>query len=541
MLLRGQMMDRPLLLAPLMEFAAMCHGDTPIVTRSVEGPLHRTTYGETYGRIQRLANALVRLGVKPGDRVATLAWNTWRHFELYFAIAGIGAVCHTLNPRLPPDQLKFIINNAEDRLIFFDLTFIGLIAALDNVSPSVTETIVLTDVAHIPDDPRFQSVLVYEDLIAPEPDTFTWPTFDERTAASLCYTSGTTGNPKGVLYSHRALILHSYALATNISVTAEDVSLPVVPMFHVNAWGMPYSAPMSGSALVFAGAAMDGPSLFELMDTEGVTCAQGVPTIWIGLLDQMRALGRKPSALTRVTVGGAAVPESMVDAFERDFGVEVCHGWGMTEMSPAGVINTPKAKFKKLSAAEQKKRKLKQGRLLFGVDMRIVDGAGKVLPNDGDSSGHIQVRGPWIIESYFKETQSALTPDGWFDTGDIGTLDTDGFLQLTDRAKDIIKSGGEWISSVELENAAVGHPGIAQAAVIGVAHPLWQERPLLICVAKGAARPSLADLNAFLLTKVPKWWLPDALEFVDSLPLGATGKVQKTLLRERFRDYHLEA
>jgi acyl-CoA synthetase (AMP-forming)/AMP-acid ligase II len=541
MTLAGQMMDRPLLVLPLMRFAADYHGDTAIVTRSVEGPIHRTTYAETYRRIQKLAHALTALGIRPGDRVATLAWNTWRHLELYYAIAGIGAVCHTVNPRLPIDQMKFVLEHAGSRLVFFDTTFTPLALGMKAAVPSVEKIIALCDAAGLPPEARAAGVLSYEELIAPQSDVFAWPEFGENTAASLCYTSGTTGTPKGVLYSHRALVLHSYGMISACRMTVEDVALPVVPMFHVNAWGMPYCAPMMGAAQVYAGRAMDGPSLFDLMDSEGVTSAQGVPTIWMGLIAHMRAVGRKPKALARVVIGGAAVPESMVRAFELDFGVEVNHGWGMTETTPMGVINTLKPKFKALPREEQIKIKMKQGRAVFGVDLRVVDDSGKVLPHDGESVGLLQVRGPWILKSYFKEEgkegAGPLTADGWFNTGDIATLDADGYLHITDRAKDIIKSGGEWISSVDLENAAMGHPGIAQAAVIGIDHARWLERPLLICVAKGEERPTLDQINDYLLQKVPKWWLPDGLEFVDALPIGPTGKIQKTKLREQFRAY----
>ncbi|MBY0511983.1 MAG: long-chain-fatty-acid--CoA ligase [Rhodospirillaceae bacterium] len=534
-MLTGLMMDRPLLVMPLMQFAADYHSDTPVITRSVEGPIHRTTYAATYQRIQQLAHALVALGIKPGDRVATLAWNTWRHLELYYAVAGIGAVCHTVNPRLSPEQMGAILAHAEDKVLFFDTTFTPLAAAMKAHVPGLRHVVALCDAAHVPAD--VPGVLAYEDILAPQPTTYAWPEFDENTAASLCYTSGTTGMPKGVLYSHRALVLHSYGMISACQFTVEDVTLPVVPMFHVNAWGMPYAAPLVGAAQVYTGRAMDGPSLFELMDGEGVTCSQGVPTIWMGLIAQMRSVGRKPKSLARVVIGGAAAPESMIAAFEDEFGIEVSHGWGMTEMTPMGVINTLKPKFKSLPRAAQIKQKAKQGRAVFGVDLRIVDDAGAVLPHDGQSTGRLQVRGPWIMKSYFKEEAGVLTPDGWFDTGDIASLDADGYMQITDRAKDIIKSGGEWISSVDLENAAVGHPAVAMAAVIGIHHDRWLERPLLICVPKGAERPTLGEMQAYLAEKVPKWWLPDGLEYVEALPIGATGKIQKTKLREQFASY----
>jgi fatty-acyl-CoA synthase len=537
-LLPGLMMDRPLLVAPLLEYAARYHADTEIVTRSVEGPIHRVTYAEMHRRTQQLANALIALGIKPGDRVATLAWNTWRHMELYFAVAGIGAVCHTINPRLSPEQMRYIIDHAEDRLLFFDLTFADAVAQHCTGHANLKRRIVLTDAAHRPAHPELDDVLTYEEMIGQHADHYVWPEFDENTAASLCYTSGTTGNPKGVLYSHRALVLHSFAccMSATMRLDITDRTLPVVPMFHVNAWGLPYAAPMSGATLVMPGRALDGPSIFELMDAEAVTCAQGVPTVWMALLATMREKGRKPKALSRILVGGAAVSEMLIEAYETEFGVEVNHAWGMTEMTPLGVVNTLKPKFRALPRERQMPQKLKQGRAVYGVELRIVDDGGQELPRDGKTPGHLQVRGPWIVKAYFKSDAPALTPDGWFDTGDIATLDPDGYMQITDRAKDVIKSGGEWISSVDLENAALGHPRIAHAAVIGVPHAKWQERPYLICVAKpGGPPPTLDEVNAYLATKVPKWWLPDGIAFVDAIPLGATGKIQKAKLREQFK------
>ena len=532
----GLMQDRPLLVTPLLEYAARYHGDTEIVTRSVEGPIHRTNYQVTYRRTQQLAHALMALGVKPGDRVATLAWNTWRHVELYYAVAGIGAVCHTINPRLSPEQMAYIVNDAGDRILFFDINLIEAVADMKALAPGLERVIAMTDRANAPHHAKLPDLAVYEDLLAGRPEVYPWPEFDENTAASLCYTSGTTGNPKGVLYSHRALVLHSYAccLTSTMGLAVEDRVLPVVPMFHVNAWGVPYAAPMSGSSLVMPGRKLDGDSLFELMDTENVNCAQGVPTVWMALVDVMRRHGRKPKALQRILIGGAAASEALIDAFELEFGVQVNHAWGMTEMTPLGVVNTLKSKFQSLPRARQMSQKLKQGRVVYGVDMRIVDAAGAILPNDGKTPGHLQVRGPWIVKSYFKSDTSALTPDGWFDTGDIATLDPDGYMHITDRAKDVIKSGGEWISSVDLENAAMGHPDIAHAAVIAIPDPKWQERPLLVCVARGAKRPTLFEINDYLTSKVPKWWLPDRIEYVEALPVGPTGKIQKTKLRERF-------
>ncbi len=536
----GLMMDRPLMVISLMEFAAAYHGDCPIITRSVEGPVHRTNYAQTYRRIQKLAHALVALGVKPGDRVATVAWNTWRHMELYYAIAGIGAICHTVNPRLSPEQMAYVINHAEDRFIFLDSTFAGFVPGIKNMVKGVEGFVVMTDAANMPSAVSDENFLVYEDLIAPYPDSFDWPEFNENTAASLCYTSGTTGNPKGVLYSHRALVLHSYCLVAEFKFGPEVVSLPVVPMFHVNAWGIPYAAPMAGAPIVFPGRALDGESLFDLMEEEGVTCSQGVPTVWMGLIAHMRKVGRKPKKLESVVIGGAAPPESMVVAFEEEFGIEVNQGWGMTETAPLGVFNTLRPKHKALPKKQQIDQKLKAGHVVYGVELRITAEDGRVLPNDGKSCGHLQVRGPWVVSSYFKGEEDLLTADGWFDTGDIGNLDADGYLQITDRAKDVIKSGGEWISSVDLENEAMSFPAIAHAAVIGIPHAKWQERPLLVCVpADQNNPPTLEEVNAFLEPRVPKFWLPEAMEIVDSLPLGATGKVQKSVLRERFKTYTL--
>ncbi|MEQ9447778.1 MAG: long-chain-fatty-acid--CoA ligase [Rhodospirillaceae bacterium] len=540
MSLAGLMMDYPLTVTSLMRFGAAYHSDGRVITRSIEGPVHRATYADTYRRIQRLAHALVALGIKPGDRVGTLAWNTWRHLELYYAISGIGAICHTINPRLSPDQMAYVLGHAQDRLLFLDTTFLGFVPALKKAKCSIEQYVALANAeTKLPDGNS--DVLIYEDLLNPHPEEFDWPEIGENTAASLCYTSATTGKPKGVLYSHRSLVLHSYCLAATFRLDPGQIALPVVPMFHVNAWGLPYAAPMVGASLVFPGKALDGASLFELMDDEGVTCAQGVPTVWMGLIAHMQKVGRKPKNLQSVVIGGAAAPESMIVAFEEEFGVEVNMGWGMTETAPLGVFNTLKPKHKSWSREKRLKQKLKAGRAVYGVDLRIVNSEGRELPHDGESSGHLQVRGPWVLKSYFGNEDDSLTADGWFDTGDIGNLDEDGYLQITDRAKDVIKSGGEWISSVDLENFAMSHPAVAHAAVIGIAHPKWQERPLLVCVvAEGQKAPTLEELRTFLSAKVPSWWLPDAVEFVDSLPLGATGKVQKSVLRERFKDYRLD-
>ena len=537
----GLMMNRSLTAISLMEHGAAYHGNCPIITRSIEGPIHRTSFAESYRRIQKLAHALVAMGVKPGDRIGTIAWNTWRHLELYYAIAGIGAICHTINPRLSPTQLAYVVGHAEDRFIFLDTTFLACVAPLKQHVKCVEGFVALSDASYKSEANLDEDILIYEDLLASQPDVFEWPELDENTAASLCYTSGTTGDPKGVLYSHRALVLHSFCLVAEFKLAPERVSLPVVPMFHVNAWGMPYAAPMAGSPLVFPGRALDGESLFDLMDAEGVTCAQGVPTVWMGLIAHMRKIGRKPEKLESVVIGGAATPESMLVAFEDEFGIEVNQGWGMTETTPLGVFNTLRPKHKKQPRSDQIRQKLKAGHTVYGVELRIVSPDGDVLPNDGQTSGHLQVRGPWVIRSYFKNEEDALTADGWFDTGDIGTIDEDGFLQITDRAKDVIKSGGEWISSVDLENEAMSHPAVAHAAVIGIPHPKWQERPLLICVPSNPqSPPTLEGINTFLTDRVPRFWQIDALEVVDNLPLGATGKVQKNVLREKFKKYWSE-
>jgi len=534
------MMKTPLLITSLIQFAAQYHSDTAVITRSVEGPMRRTTYADAYVRIQKLANALIALGVKPGDRVATLAWNTDRHLELYYAISGIGAICHMVNLRLADQELIYILNHAEDCVLFFDL---DLAATVSRVAPhleTVEHFCAMTDAEHVPDAAP-NNTIDYESLIAKEAENFDWPEFDENTASSMCYTSGTTGNPKGVLYSHRSTVLHAMAccFAGTMKLRNDDLVLPAVPMFHVNAWGVPYASPIAGAPMVMPGPKLDGKSLFTLMDDERVSVALGVPTLWLGLLDQMDSKGRKPNGFDRVIIGGSAASEAIINRFERDHGVTVHHAWGMTEMSPIGVVNSLKSKFESLSRSEQMPIKLKQGRAVYGVDMRIVDENGAVQPNDGKTSGKLHVKGPWIVDKYYKHDTTALTEDGWFDTGDIATLDAEGYMHITDRAKDIIKSGGEWISSVDLENAAMGHPAIRVAAVVGVYHPKWQERPLLVCVSTTDERPSLQDVRSYLSDKVPKLWLPDAIEWVESLPLGATGKVLKTQLREQFKEFKL--
>jgi fatty-acyl-CoA synthase len=538
----GLMQDRPLLISQLIEHAALNHGDTEIVSRRIEGDIHRYTYADARLRAKKVAEALIDLGVEPGDRIGTLAWNGYRHFELYYGISGMGAVCHTINPRLFPEQIAYIVDHAEDQVLFVDLNLLPMVEKLLSQFKSVRHVVAMTDRAHLPKDCKIPNLLVYEELIADKPGTYEWPEFDERTASSLCYTSGTTGNPKGVLYHHRSTILHAYgaALPDTLNLSARSSILPVVPMFHVNAWGLPYSAALVGAKLVFPGIAMDGASLYELFEKEGVTFTAGVPTVWLGLLQYLHANKLKLSTVKSAVIGGSAAPPAMIEAFDRDFGVEVLHAWGMSEMSPLGSVNHPKFKHAKLSAPEMLALRLKQGRPPFGVDMMIVDDAGKELPRDGKAFGDLLVRGPWVTSGYFKgEGGEVLREGGWFATGDVATIDPDGYMQITDRSKDVIKSGGEWISTIDLENAAMAHPAVAEAAVIGVVHPKWDERPLLIVQRKPDIAIDKDELIAFLSGKVAKWWLPDDVQFVEAIPHTATGKILKTRLREDFKDYKL--
>jgi acyl-CoA synthetase (AMP-forming)/AMP-acid ligase II len=537
--MRGLIMDRPLLISSLLRHADFVSSDREIVTRTVEGPVHRYTYADAHRRTRQLANALGALGVALGDRVATLGWNTYRHFEVYYAVSGIGAITHTLNPRLHPTQLTYIVNHAEDSWIFVDLNLVALIEKIAAELPKLKGVVVMTDRANMPET-TLANALCYEELIDAHSDELVWPEFDENTASSLCYTSGTTGNPKGALYSHRSTVIHAYASALPdvLHLGESEVILPVVPMFHVNAWGIPYGATMVGAKLVFPGARLDGASVHELLDSEGVTMTAGVPTVWLALLNHWRETGTRVDSLKRVIIGGSACPESMIRAFQEEFGCEVRHAWGMTEMSPLGTVSIPKPSI--TDPADRMRRQVKQGRSVFGVEMRIVDDARKALPHDGAAFGELQVSGPWITSGYFKlDSSDAHGADGWFATGDVATMDPDGYMEITDRAKDVIKSGGEWISSIEIENLAMGHPDVAQAAVIGVAHPKWDERPLLVVVPAPGKSPTHAEMTAFLADKVAKWWLPDDTVLTDELPLGATGKVLKTRLREQFGDHKL--
>ena len=537
--MHGLMQDHPLLISSLIDFADRFHGATEIVSRTIEGPIHRYTYRAAHKRARQLAQALQRLGVEQADRIGTLAWNTFRHFEIYYAVSGMGAVCHTINPRLFPEQIVYIANHAEDRYVFFDLTFAPLVAKLKPHCTTVRGWVAMTDRAHMPKD--VPDALCFEELVTAESGDYAWPRLDEDTASSLCYTSGTTGNPKGVLYAQRSTVLHSYgaALPDAMKLSAQDVVLPVVPMFHANAWGLAYACPLVGAKLVFPGAALDGKSLFELFEGEKVTFSAGVPTVWLGLLQFMAETNHRFTTLKRTVIGGSACPPAMIRAFETDHDVEVLHAWGMTEMSPLGTVAQLKATHRGKALEDRLAVKCKQGRAIFGVDLKIVDSAGKDLPWDGKAFGDLLVRGPWIAKGYFKGEGGDPLRDGWFPTGDVATIDAEGYIQITDRSKDVIKSGGEWISSIELENVAVAHPAVAEAAVIGVPHPKWDERPLLIVQRKTGANVTREELLSFYQGKVAKWWIPDDVVFVEALPHMATGKLLKTKLRDDFHSHPL--
>ncbi len=537
----GLMQQQSLLISSLIEFADRHHGDGEVVSRRVEGDVHRYSWSDVANRSRQVANALDTLKLSLGDRVATLAWNGYRHLELYFGVSGSGRVLHTLNPRLHPDQVVWIANHAEDQVLCFDMSFLPLVQAVHARCKTVKQWVALCDADKLPTDTGIPNLISYEALIETHEARYTWPELDENTASSMCYTSGTTGNPKAALYSHRSTLLHAYAAALPdvMCISARDAILPVVPMFHVNAWGIPYSAAMTGAKLVFPGPALDGKSVYDLIEAEKVTFAAGVPTVWQMLLSHMKPANLRFSSLKRTVIGGSACPPAMIDAFRDDYGVDVLHAWGMTEMSPLGTLCTLKNKHLNLPAEAQMKLRLKQGRSIFGVDIKIVNDAGEALPHDGKTYGDLLVKGPWIIREYFKQEGPAPLVDGWFPTGDVATIDEDGFMQITDRSKDVIKSGGEWISSIDIENIAMAHPDVVMAACVGMPHPKWDERPVVCVVKKPGSLVTAPDLLKFYEGKTAKWQIPDDVIFVEAIPLGATGKMLKTKLREQLAGYKL--
>src|SRR6476661_6721683 len=537
--LMGQMMSQPLLISSIIKHADRYFGKNEIVSRRVEGDIHRYTYRDCHTRSRKLANALKGFGVGMGDRVATMAWNGYRHLEAYYAVSGSGAVLHTLNPRLFPEQIAYITNHAEDQYLIFELTFLPLIEAVAQHCKTIKGYILMCDRDRMPAQSGIPNLMCYEDLIENNSDDYEWPLFDENSASSLCYTSGTTGNPKGALYSHRSTLLHSYAstMPDALNVSGRDSVLPVVPMFHVNAWGLPYSVPLTGAKMVFPGPSLDGKSLYELFEAEKVTFSAGVPTVWLGLLNYVAQNNLEFSTFKRTVIGGSACPPAMMKTLRHKYNIEVVHAWGMTEMSPLGTTATLQARHMELPEEMQQARLEKQGHVIFGVDMKIVDDNGKELPSDGKTYGNLLVKGPWVIKAYFKGEGGDVLEDGWFPTGDVATIDPEGYMQITDRSKDVIKSGGEWIGTIDLENIAMSHPAVQEAACIGVFHPKWDERPLLVVVKKPDVEVSKEELIGFNEGKVAKWWMPDDVVFVDALPIGATGKVLKHKLREQFQDY----
>ena len=537
----GMMQSQQLLISSLIEFADRHHGEGEIVSRRVEGDIHRYTYKDLALRSRKVANALDSLKLAFGDRVATLAWNGYRHLELYFGVSGTGRVLHTLNPRLHPDQIAWITNHAEDTVLCFDMSFLPIVKAIHSRCMTIKHFVALCDADKLPADSGIPGLLSYEAWIGAQSSKYEWPSFDEHSASSMCYTSGTTGNPKAALYSHRSTLIHAMAgaLPDALCMSARESVLPVVPMFHVNAWGVPYAAAMTGAKLVFPGPAMDGKSIFELIESEKVTFALGVPTVWQMMLGHMQSANVRFSTLKRTVIGGSACPPAMITAFNDLYQVEVLHAWGMTEMSPLGTVCTLKNKHLTMTTEEKMKVRLKQGRGIFGVDMKIVDGDGVELPWDGKAYGDLMVKGHWIISDYFKGEGGSPLIDGWFPTGDVATIDADGYMQITDRSKDVIKSGGEWISSIDVENVAMAHPAVAMAACIGMKHPKWDERPIVAVVKKPGAEVTREELIAFYQGKTAKWQIPDDVVFVDAIPLGGTGKMQKSKLRELLKDYKL--
>jgi fatty-acyl-CoA synthase len=537
----GGMMHQPLLISNIILHADRHFGDQEIVSRRVEGNIHRYTYRECHRRARQMANALAGLGIAPGDRVATLAWNGYRHLELYYAISGSGAVLHTINPRLHAEQLRYIVDHADDRCIFFDISFLPLVETLAAQCGSVKAFVAMVDRGGMPASSAIPNLLCYEDLIENSATHYAWPVFDENAASTLCYTSGTTGHPKGVLYSHRSTILHAYAssLPDALNVSARDVLMPVVPMFHVNAWGFPYSALLAGAKLVLPGPMLDGRSLHELIEQEEVSVSAGVPTVWLGVLQHMERTGAGFTHFRRVVIGGSACPPALMKTYRERYGVELLHTWGMTEMSPLGTVCRLQRRHLRLSPQKQEAILAKQGRAIYGVDMKIVDDDGRELAWDGVACGHLLVRGPWVASAYFKGGEEGALQDGWFPTGDVASIDPEGYMQITDRSKDVIKSGGEWIGSIELENVAMAHPAVEQAACIGVFHPKWDERPLLVVVRKAGAALSREELIQSFDGKVAKWWTPDDVVFVDALPVGATGKILKNEIRNQLKHHKL--
>ncbi len=545
MALMGQMMAMPLLISSLIQHAARHSGDTEIVSKRVEGDLHRYSWRDAELRSRKVAQALGRLGLEAGDRVATLAWNGYRHLEIYYGASGSQRVCHTINPRLFPEQVAWIANDAQDKVLCFDASFLPLVEKLVSHMPSIKHYVLMTDRAHMPAQTSIPGLLCYEELVEAEDGQYVWPSFDENTASSICYTSGTTGHPKGAVYSHRSSVLHAYAsaLPDAMDCSSKDVVLPVVPMFHVNAWGLPYSAAIVGCKLVFPGPHLDGKSLYELFENEGVTFSAGVPTVWLGLLNYVGQNKLKFSTFKRTVIGGSACPPAMLRTLMDDYGVEVIHAWGMTELSPLGTLSKLTAKQLELPVEEQRRILEKQGKVIYGIDMAVIDDEGKPLPWDGASAGNLVVRGSWVIDSYFQQPASPLVEVAgmgtWFPTGDVATIDADGFMQITDRSKDVIKSGGEWISSIDLENIAMAHPGVHEAAAISCAHPKWDERPLLVVVRKPGVELTREEMLAFYEGRIAKWQIPDDVVFVDEIPHTATGKIQKLKLREQFKSHRL--